>query len=389
MYKIYLDKEIISSNRKWKKLMNYQDSETIIYKGFSDLILKLEFTDKNIIFFSDFKSQNDCYEKIKLLRGKFPRIVVNVVTNNKLDIGKLKRVGVNEIIKINRSKEIMLVMQQSLKLADAYANENFVHVRDNKQLVNKREVNLITVLGPTGGVGKTTIATNLAASYAEFGLKVCLVDYSLQFGDVGLFTDVKPVFTVYDLVVNNLDSNPNLNLFLEHINPNLFVLPAPVLPEQADYITRTMTAKLIKILSMAFDVIIFDTAAIMNDLNLELLKVSQQTVLVTTKDLAALKNTKLLMDILIKLNVDDRVKVVINKADSPKYAIDTEIVKRMLGVDIISLIPTNDEVAFNSINLGVPFIYSYPNEKISDEVRSLMSTVRYNCIVGEYKVEKK
>ena len=88
-------------------------------------------------------------KKIKILRGKFPRTVVNVVIEKKLDIGKLKRVGLNEIVKSNRTKDLSTIIEQSFrKLADSYSNDNFVHVNDNKEITNKRNVNIITVLGP-------------------------------------------------------------------------------------------------------------------------------------------------------------------------------------------------------------------------------------------------
>ena len=204
-----------------------------------------------------------------------------------------------------------------------------------------------------------------------------------------MFTNIKPTFTIYDLLVNNNNFNPNMNLFIEHVNPNLFVLPAPVLPEQADYITRSMLPKLIKNLSVFFDVVVFDTPSIINDICLELFQLSHQIVMVTTKDLGSLKNCKLAHDILTKLRVDEKIKLVLNKYDSPKFVVEDQAVKRMLGIDIISSIPHTNTITGNAINMGVPFIYSYPREAISDSIRDLMSKVRYNCIVGDTKIEKK
>jgi len=388
MYKVYIDKGAINLDRRWKKIAA-KDSEIIIFEDYSDLILKLSLNEKNIIFLSDFKSENDCYEKIRILRGKFPLSVVNIVTNAKYKTGELKRVGLNELVNPSKIKRAMIVLQQSFDIADSYYNQNYVHVDDTDITIDKKNINIVSVIGASGGIGKTTIATNLAASYAEFGLKVCLVDFSLQFGDVGLFTNIKPKFTVYDLAVNNLEANPNLNLFIEHVNSNFFVLPAPVLPEQADYINRTMATRMIKVLSMAFDVIIFDTPAVINDLVLELYKLSQQLILVTTKDLNSLKNTKLQLDILTKLKLNEKVKLVINKHDDPRHDVDNNVVRKMFGLNNVALIPFDEIVVENSIKKGEPFIYSYPSEEVADSIRSLMSNVRYNCIVGEYKVEQK
>lgn len=388
MFKVFVDKGFVNRDKVWKKVGNNADCELIIYNGFSDLILKINIEDKNIIYLYDYDTNNDCYEKARVLKGKFPSCAINIVENGvTVNTKHLNRIGVNAMIKANDTKTIIDNIEQSKRLVETYLNDQYVHVDDSD--IKYKDINVVTVMGASGGVGKTTIATNLAASFAEFGLKTCLVDLSLQFGDVGMFTNIKPNFTVYDLVVSNPEFNPNMNLFIEHVNPNLFVLPAPVLPEQADYITRSMIAKLIKNLSVYFDVVVFDTPSIINDICLELFQLSHQIVLVTTKDLGSIKNSKLAIDILTKLKVDDKIKLVLNKHDSPKFVVDDDSVRRMLGVDIISAIPHTNTITGNAINMGVPFIYSYPREAISDAIRELMSKVRYNCIVGGTKIEKK
>ena len=388
MYKVYVDKPLFSKDKFWKNIANNEKFEVVSYNGFSDLVLKLSLEDNNIIYLFDYSTSNDCYEKIRVLKGKFASCALNVVTNGvRLEAKHLNRLGVNTTLKANSSADINDSLNNSVSLIDSYNSDNYVHVDDSE--LEYKDVNVISVIGASGGVGRTTVATNLAASFAEFGLKTCLVDFSLQFGDVGMFTNIKPNFTVYDLLLNNKDFTPNLNLFIEHVNPNLFVLPSPVLPEQADYINRSMVAKLIRNLSTAFDVIVFDTPAIVNDLCLELYKLSQQLVLVTTKDLSSLKNSKLAYDILDKLGVSDKIKLVLNKYDSPKFVVENDAVKKMLGIDVISAIPHTNTVTSNSINMGVPFIYSYPKEPISDAIRELMSKVRFNCIVGDYNIEKK
>lgn len=387
MYKIYVDKGFVNKNKVWKNLSG-NDCEVIVCNGFSDLVMNLGVDGKNIVYLYDYNSNSDCYDKARVLKGKFPNCVINIVENGtNVNPKHLNRIGVNALMKGNDTKVILDNIEQSKKLVDTYLSDQYVHIDESE--LKYKDISVVSVIGTSGGVGKTTIATNLAASFAEFGLKTCLVDLSLQFGDVGLFTNIKPTFTVYDLMVNNTDFNPNMNLFIEHVNPNLFVLPAPVLPEQADYITRSMVAKMIKNLSVYFDVVVFDTPSIINDICLELFQLSQQIVLVTTKDLGSLKNSKLTIDILTKLHVEKRIKLVLNKYDSPKFVVENEAVRRMLGVDIISLIPHTNTITGNAINMGVPFIYSYPREAISDSIRDLMSKVRYNCIVGDTKIEKK
>lgn len=388
MYKVYVDKGFINKDKTWKKISEDIDCELIICNGFSDLILKIDVEHKNIIYLYDYSNNNDCYEKARVIKGKFPNCAINIVANGSMVNPKhLNRIGVNALIKASGAKDILDNLDKSKQLVETYLSDQYVHIDDSE--LKHKPISVVSVIGASGGVGKTTVATNLAASFAEFGLKTCLVDMSLQFGDVGLFTNIKPTFTVYDLLVNHNEFNPNMNLFIQHVNPNLFVLPAPVLPEQGDYITRSMISRLIKNLSVYFDVVVFDTASIINDISLELYHLSQQIVMVTTKDLGSLKNTKLALDILTKLNLNDKIKLVLNKYDSPKFVVEDTAVQKMLGVDIISSVPHTNTVTGNAINMGVPFIYSYPREPISDALRDLMSKVRYNCIVGESNLEKK
>lgn len=387
MYKVFVDKVLFNREKAWKNIANDEDLEVVTYTGFSDLMTKLSIEEDNIIYLFDYSTSNDCYEKIRVLKGKFATCALNVVVNGvKLEVKHLNRLGVNATLKANDGNAVRESINSSKELVDTYNSENYVHVEDNHEY---KDITVISVIGASGGVGKTTIATNLAASYAEFGLKTCIVDFSLQFGDVGMFTNIKPNFTVYDMLLNNNDFTPNLNLFIEHVNPNLFVLTAPALPEQADYINRSMVSKLIKNLSTSFDVLIFDTPSIVNDLCLELYKLSKQIILVTTKDLAALKNSKLQLDILDKLELREKVRLVLNKHDSPKFIVNNEDVRKMLALDIVAAVPHTNTVTVNSINMGVPFIYSYPKEPISDCIRELMSKIRYNCLNGGFDGEKK
>jgi len=142
MYKVYIDKGAINLDRRWKKIAA-KDSEIIIFEDYSDLILKLSLNEKNIIFLSDFKSENDCYEKIRILRGKFPLSVVNIVTNAKYKTGELKRVGLNELVNPSKIKRAMIVLQQSFDIADSYYNQNYVHVDDTDITIDKKNINIV------------------------------------------------------------------------------------------------------------------------------------------------------------------------------------------------------------------------------------------------------
>src|SRR6185312_3029871 len=103
---------------------------------------------------------------------------------------------------------------------------------------------LVAVLGPKGGTGKTTIATNLAADLAIRGRETLLVDLDLQFGDVGVVLGVEPEHTIYDLATagGTMDAE-RLRGFTGRSRDGVNVLLAPVRPDQADAVT-TQPARL-------------------------------------------------------------------------------------------------------------------------------------------------
>ena len=107
---------------------------------------------------------------------------------------------------------------------------------------------IITVFSTKGGVGKTTIASNLAVALAnKTGERVGLVDADLQFGDVSLFFNVLPRATIADLVkdIDSLDEKL-LESYLTAFNDKVMVLPAPLKPEQAETITGSHMTAILK-----------------------------------------------------------------------------------------------------------------------------------------------
>ena len=65
MYKVYVDKVLFNKEKAWKNIANESKYEVISYHGFSDLIVKLNIEDDNIIYLFDYSTSNDCYEKRK------------------------------------------------------------------------------------------------------------------------------------------------------------------------------------------------------------------------------------------------------------------------------------------------------------------------------------
>ena len=107
---------------------------------------------------------------------------------------------------------------------------------------------LVVVLGPKGGVGKTTVATNLAVDLASRGHSTLIIDLDLQFGDVGIAMGVEPERTIWDLVSapGHLDGE-RLRAFLGESADGVHVLLAPVRPDQAESVTPELLDEVLQV----------------------------------------------------------------------------------------------------------------------------------------------
>ncbi|MFL6155353.1 MAG: CpaE family protein, partial [Marmoricola sp.] len=123
-----------------------------------------------------------------------------------------------------------------------------------------REGKVITVFSPKGGVGKTTVAVNIAIALSNHGLsKVCLVDLDLGFGDVAITLQVIPDHTIAEAVESeeHLDFSLLQTLLTEH--ESCSILAAPTHPEAKERITPALVRQVLKVLREQFDYVVVDT----------------------------------------------------------------------------------------------------------------------------------
>src|SRR5258707_5624356 len=144
-------------------------------------------------------------------------------------------------------------------------------------LTTTHEAHVIMVYSPQGGAGKTTVATNVAASLMREGTKVLLIDCDLQFGDVGVFLNLQAQNTIVDLVhsVDDLDLELVNNVLVNH-ESGLKVLLAPRSPEDAEEIQAPQIQMLIEKLRGSFDFIVLDTATKLDDLCIALFDLAER-----------------------------------------------------------------------------------------------------------------
>lgn len=224
---------------------------------------------------------------------------------------------------------------------------------------------VITVFGAKGGLGKTSIATNLAIKLAQQNKKIAIVDLDLQFGDVHVFMDIDPKETVSDFAQDTAAPTiDSIRTYMSIHSSGVHVLCAPKSPEYADMVSAEKIQSLLGLLRSYYDYVIIDTGANFADTTLCALEASTAILFVTGLDISILKNSKAAMGILDSLGLKKKVKVIINRAIEIN-TITIADVQRIVDAPILARIPSDYMVAVAALNQGQPFVLSAPKSKLS------------------------
>lgn len=233
---------------------------------------------------------------------------------------------------------------------------NNLKIRFNDDLQTQNKCKTITVFSNKGGIGKTSIAANLALELAKITKEnVALVDLNFQLGDITTFLDIKPSFDI-SYMLKNLDTvNKDflLSTMEQYKNTSLYVLADPPYFRQAENISPKQVAKLFEILKESFSYIIVDTDSHFDAKTVTVLDYSDMIFLVTIVNLPALRNCQRCLDLFNKLSYDDaKVQILINRY-MENDEISLEEVENLLKKRVYWKIPNNYFAMMASINKGI------------------------------------
>lgn len=255
-----------------------------------------------------------------------------------------------------------------------------------------RAGHVIVVYSPQGGAGCTTIATNLASGLMKKNIRVLLIDSDLQFGDVGVFLKLQSQSTLLDLVakVEDLDTDFFDSVVSSH-ESGLKVLLGPQRPEYAEEVEAnpTSVARIIEKIANAYDFIVVDTSRHLDETLLSLTDVASKIVMVLNPTLAAVKNTKFMLDLFDKLNYSpDKVVLMLNRVEDERarnrVTLETANIEKYLKRPIEARIPDSPQIILSAINKGVPAVAAAQRDRTKSPVKELLdfSDTIYNQLMG-------
>ena len=231
---------------------------------------------------------------------------------------------------------------------------------------------VITIFGAKGGIGKTTISTNLATTLAKItGASVCLVDMDTRFGDVAIMMDIAVETSIADLArrIDELDRDTIREALVKH-HSGVNILPAPLHPTEWRNMTPQHIEKIVDLLAQTHDYVVIDTPGTFNELIATTLELANLILLVTSMDIASIKDTALALEMLRAAAVsEDKVKLTINHSTAAN-SLREEDVSRVLEYEVFWRIPHDLSVA-SSTQLGQPIVIAKPYARVSRSIIDL------------------
>ena len=237
---------------------------------------------------------------------------------------------------------------------------------------------VIAVFGPKGGVGRTTLAVNLAVAAAtELGQRTCLVDGSFQFGDIGVLLNLNPKNkSIADLLPELEVGEPeSLDTFLIKHSAGINVLLAPPSPEMAELITPPITKRMLEALRASHDLVIVDCMSTFNDTTLAILDIADTVLTMLSLEITSIKNIRLFLEVAEQLGYgSEKVRLVLNRADS-SLGIRVADVEHSIGRRVDHTIVSDGRSVVYALNRGVPFFLSNREAQVSQDVLRLAQAV--------------
>ena len=232
---------------------------------------------------------------------------------------------------------------------------------------------IVTVFSPKGGVGRTTVAVNLAVAAAGAGQRVALLDASFQFGDVGVLLNLNPRSkSIADLIpeMESLEPESLENVMVSH-SSGIRVLLAPPSPETAELITSAYVRRVLERLRENHDLVVVDSWPWFHETTLNILDISDTILALLTLEITNIKSIRLFLEVADQLGYpDDKIKLVLNRADAA-LGIRVADVQSSIGRKIDHTIVSDGRTVVYALNRGVPFTLSNPEAQVSRDIMRL------------------
>lgn len=355
------------------------ESRIKLFADYKEGLKEIKENKENLIVFVDITDCSEEYfrviEEIKLFTSKIVITSSDYSTNS---IVRAMRLGAKEFLpKPVLKEELQRIISIFLQHGD-----------EQDDTASK----IITIYSNKGGIGKTTIAVNLALELAKTTRdKVALLDLNLQLGDISTFLNLNPAFDVSYVIKNLIDKKDEtlLKAFEKYKDTSMYILADPSYIEQSESITPQQITTLFKVLKKVFPYIVVDMSSNIDPNSLKILDLSDWIMFTTIVNIPAIRNSQRCLNLFKSRRYPSgKVKIIINRyMENDEIKIDD--IETTLGEKIYWKIPNNYFSIMDSINKGVTVSEINSNSNIANSFRDLASKVSDDIVemaITKYRI---
>jgi pilus assembly protein CpaE len=222
-----------------------------------------------------------------------------------------------------------------------------------------------------GGVGRTTIAYNLAVAFGQMsGVRVVLIDGDLQFSDLrGLLRVPDTAPSILQLPTDRI-AESDLASVLWRDPSGIDLLLAPPRVEQAEMVTARDMEKVVSLLRRIYNIVVIDSPPAITDTTLAFLDDADSVLSIVTPDRNSVRNARLAGQGLVAAGMSPhKMMLVMNRAGSP--GLKLEQMAAELGRLPDMAIPDDQPLVKATTAEGVPFVLAQPKSKASQQIIAL------------------
>ncbi|MFQ4149955.1 AAA family ATPase [Arthrobacter sp. LAPM80] len=305
-----------------------------------------------------------------LLDLQFPEVSIILAAETTPDLVlAAMRSGVRDIASPGADSAALRILLERACLSAAGRRRGLSLATNTEQETGR----VIAVMSPKGGVGKTTVATNLAMGLGKLApMGVVIVDLDVQFGDVASALSLDPEHTLVDAVTGAAAQDAMvLKAFLTVHSGGIYALCAPTTPNEADLVTAEHVGHLIAQLSTEFKYVVIDTAPGLGELALATLEQATDAVWVVGMDIPSIKGLRTGLGVLDELGLLPQGRHLVLNFANRHAGLNIQDIEATLRIPVDVTIPLSTAMPF-ATNKGVPLLQEGASNAATKNLRKLV-----------------
>ena len=267
-----------------------------------------------------------------------------------------------------RVEALLLRFQRSKDMAPVVSPDGLTLARPRRS---------VAVYSPKGGVGTTTIATNVAVVAAQRKAdRAILVDLDLQFGGVATHLNLEPKLTIADAIRDEaaMREPELLRTYTVRHDSGLHVLAAPSSPETSELITPDHVSHILGTLLESYDSVVVDAGSTLDERVLRIFEIAETILLPVHPEMAALKAMHGLLDYLNETgSIGGKSTFVLNNMFAREILKPRDI-ESALGSRITTDLPYDPFLFLKAVNEGVPIVLGAPRSPAAEQLVRLSTS---------------